>query len=82
MTNKSKSNNPGATPAPPPCAQLCASPHDPSHPPEDANTSDDDTASKGSDPMIIELSNTDSNESVVEVEVIEDDDEELSKCHI
>ena len=46
------------------------------------NTSDDTTASKGSDPTTIELSDTDGDECVVEVEVIEDDDDELGKCHI
>ena len=81
LINKSNSNNPGATPAPPPYAQLCAPPRDPSRTPENPNTSDGDTASKGSDPTTIELSDTDGNESVVEVEVIEDNDEELSKCY-
>lgn len=62
------SNVNGVVSSSPPCAQPRA--------PEDSDSGDNDTASKGSDSEPIEVSDGDDDS----VEVIEDDDEELGKC--
>ncbi|KAH9030065.1 hypothetical protein EDB84DRAFT_1562638 [Lactarius hengduanensis] len=65
-------NSDAAAPASPPCAQSRAQ----RSIPEDADKSDDDGASKTSEPEPIELSSDDDSESV---QVIEDDDSELDR---